>query len=520
MKALFPLLIALALSACGSDNNSQSELPTELAKSSVIATTTIKDGSSVFIKQLAFAGFNIEQIQSVSYVITPKEGALAAPLTVTYGQEKISNDYQPNNEQATVSLPIFGLYQNYDNQVQLTVTFTDASQWLQTLTLTTNEFIESDYSSPIYNNITINQLANADNKPSFSYFFLKNKLYSPIVFDIDGNIRWLLPEASTNDGAAFFDGQQFITGDTQDNAIYLQQLDGSQEKVMVTGAAYSEGVFHHNLEAGKIGMLAELDVTVNDIIKKEAYLAEVLPDGSIVKEWDLGEIFSDYMISYGDDPSNFVRYHEADNNGDGIDEVVDWFHMNTAMYDASDDSIIISSRENFVVKLDYQSGEIKWLLGDETKYWYQNYPSLRALAPSLTTGIAPIGAHALSIANDGSLMLFNNGYHSLHQPSGESAGIDRDYSTASKYRISDDYQSYQEIWHFNEDKLSDICSSIYQHSGGDYLMYYASTEQRTLARVVVLTEDKEILVDFQFPTQGCTSGWNAQIIELDQLIYH
>ncbi len=516
------LLITLVslLSACGSD--SKKKLETEdivLAKSTELAISTITDGDSVFIKKLAFTDFDIEFIQAVSYVISPKTAAVAAPLTVTYSQEKISNDYIASNATSTVTLPVFGLYSDYDNQVEITVTYSDNSQWQQNITITTDAFVETSDGDAIYNNITINQLANAANKPSFSYFYLKNKLYSPMVFDIDGNIRWLLPEASDSDAAAYFDGQQFITGDTQDNAIYIQQFDGHQEKVMLTGGEYSAGVFHHNLEAGKIGMLAELDVTVNGIIKKEAYLAEILANGTVVKTWDLGEIFSDYMTNFGDDPSNFVRYSKPDVDGDGTDEVVDWFHMNSAIYDASDDSLIISSRENFVVKIDYQSGAIKWLLGDETKHWYQNYPSLRALAPTLSIGSAPIGAHALSIANDGSLMIFNNGYHSLHHPSDESAGINRDHSSASKYVIADDGLSYQETWSFDENKLSDICSSIYQHSSGDYLMFYASTAERTQARVVVLNDDKEVLVDFHLPTQGCTSGWNAAHINLENLVF-
>ena len=63
----------------------------------------------------------------------------------------------------------------------------------------------------------------------------------------------------------------------------------------------------------------------------------------------------------------------------------DWFHNNAVTYRASDDSLIVSSRENFVIALDYQSGAIKWILGDSTKAWYQ-YPSLRQYALTVPAG--------------------------------------------------------------------------------------------------------------------------------------
>ena len=73
---------------------------------------------------------------------------------------------------------------------------------------------------------------------------------------------------------------------------------------------------------------------------------------------------------------------------------VDWFHNNSAIYDPSDDSIIVSSRENFVIKLDHKTGQIIWIFGDPTKYWY-TFPSLRAKALTLAPGgLYPIGQHA------------------------------------------------------------------------------------------------------------------------------
>ena len=89
------------------------------------------------------------------------------------------------------------------------------------------------------------------------------------------------------------------------------------------------------------------------------------------------------MRAGGDDPSQFV--YPAPN---------DWFHNNSVAYNRADDSLIVSSRENFLICLDYETGAIKWILGDPTKKWHQ-FPSLRRYALTLAPGsLPPIGQHA------------------------------------------------------------------------------------------------------------------------------
>ena len=47
---------------------------------------------------------------------------------------------------------------------------------------------------------------------------------------------------------------------------------------------------------------------------------------------------------------------------------------------------MVSSRENFVMKLDYHTGNIIWILWDPSKYWY-TFPSLRAKALTLAAAV-------------------------------------------------------------------------------------------------------------------------------------
>ena len=63
--------------------------------------------------------------------------------------------------------------------------------------------------------------------------------------------------------------------------------------------------------------------------------------GSVVKEWNLREIF---------DPLRPRLWTESIN---------DWCHLNSIQYDETDNSLLISSKlQCFISKIDYDTGEI------------------------------------------------------------------------------------------------------------------------------------------------------------------
>ena len=174
--------------------------------------------------------------------------------------------------------------------------------------------------------------------------------------------------------------------------------------------------------------------------------------------------------------------------------------------------------ENFVIKMDYATGAPIWILGDPTKYWY-TFPSLRAKALTLVGGgLYPIGQHAVSITSDGLLMVFNNGLGSLNAPSGEPPGESRSYSAISAYLIDPVTMTAQQVWEFDHDQtiFSDVCSSVYEASGGSLLVDYATAEGRTQARLLGLDADHRVVFDFKY-FGGCTTAWNAVPIPLDDL---
>ena len=209
-----------------------------------------------------------------------------------------------------------------------------------------------------------------------------------------------------------------------DNAAYLGHghqlsridLDGT---VTLLADYSSLGIvnFHHNIDRGKFGIILDADTATHF----NSVNVEVDASGRVLKTWNMADIISAAMRAGGDDPSQFVHPSPTD-----------WFHNNGVTYNRADDSLIISSRENFLICLDYETSAIKWILGDPTKKWYQ-FPSLRKFALTLPPGsLPPIGQHAPSISYDQNLLMFDNGQNSwFHVPKGDQRG----YASPRKYEI-------------------------------------------------------------------------------------
>ena len=290
-----------------------------------------------------------------------------------------------------------------------------------------------------------------------------------------------------------------------DNAAYLGHgrkltridLDGTVTEL----ADYSNlGVvgFNHNIDRGKNGIILQADTTTD----YNAVDIEVDASGRVLKVWNMAHIISAAMRAGGDDPSQFV-----------FSSPTDWWHGNSATYNRADDSVIISSRENFLVCLDYETNAIKWILGDPTKAWYQ-YPSLRRFALTLAPGsLPPIGQHAISITFDQNIMVLDNGARSfLHRP----AGDQREYASPRKYSLDLITKTATEVWNFpnNQSIHSPFCSSVYEDAPYNYLIDYSIADDGlpggpVFAQLLGLNAAGQTIFSYRYPATNCGTFYRA-----------
>jgi arylsulfate sulfotransferase len=491
-------LVAVLIAACGGDR------PTD-AVSSGFSVVANQQGVTPFINLLTLQGQDSGNLASIEFTIQPKSGSVSGPVRVQYTAQALARRGYITNDQGAVTLPVFGLYAGYVNQVSVQLQFQDGSVAELPVTITT-----SPYTDPngIYDHPTFIVKRSPGTALGFDFFVMKSEHGTPVIVDTDGEIRWVGAPIAPSSISSKVVNDGFVIGDPYKPIVYDLRLDGTLTQYPLqwpsAPPAPSALYFAHNIDPGKAGLLASVDTADGGVVNLESTIAEITPTGGVLNQWDLGAILSAYMQSHGDDPSMFVR------------PGTDWFHSNASVYDWSDNSIIVSSRENFLIKLDYATGNIIWIFGDPTKYWY-TFPSLRAKALTLQGGsFYPIGQHGISITPGGLVMVFNDGLGSIGQPAGEPAGESRTFSAVSAYAIDAAAQTAEEVWNFdyNQSLFSPICGSAYESPGGSVLIDYATTDQYTQARLVGLDPAHNVVFDFEYATNFCNTSWNAVPIAL------
>ncbi len=454
----------------------------------------IVPGSTPFISFATFKVTNPAAFSSVRFDIRPKPGSQTRSLSATYTADYLQKAGYYKTRSGQLTVPIFGLYQNYANTVRVRTRFTDGTSQGNTITITTPAYDAGTLTNP-----TIVQPRLPGTTLSYDFVLMKRSddtAACPVIIDSDSEVRWV--------GTAGRGGQQAILFD---NAIYYgqdpsflvrEEFDG-RKQILANYASLGVTQFHHNFDYGREGIIVAVDT--NSWIESTNY--EVDAAGTILHTWNLWDIVSKAMIAGGDDPTQFV-----------FPAPTDWFHNNATTYRPSDDSFIVSSRENFVIAVDYDTQAIKWILGDKTKHWFQ-FPSLATFALNLGPDtLAPIGEHAVSIVQD-QLLCFDNATASLTQMP---PGMSRTYSAPRKYSIVGDTAT--ETWHYlaNPSIKSSFCSSVYEDSKDNYLIDY--TQANNVSNdLVALDATGAIAFYYRYDQDGCATAWNSYPIHLENLVF-
>jgi arylsulfate sulfotransferase len=458
-------------------------------------------GLTPFLSRLSLTASNTTVLKSIQFTITPKPGSVTRPLSGTYANYYLVDRGFENPQTGEIDLPVYGLYAGYNNNVTLTYRFMDGSSRQATTTISTATFDDPCG----YNNPTFLQRRTSNTDLSYDYILIKGWCtgFSPAIIDTDGALRWVsktAPNGYTGFTATFFDNAIYFGWGPQ---LFRIDLDGT---LTLLGDYSHLGIsdFHHNIDRGKFGIILDADTAPS---YQESVNIEVDASGRVLKTWDLADIISAAMRAGGDDPNQFVHSSPAD-----------WFHNNAVVYNRADDSLIISSRENFLICIDYETSAIKWILGDTTKKWYQ-FPSLKRYALTLAPGsLPPVGQHAVSMTYDQNILVLDNGENSWLQ---DPPGVQRNYASPRKYQLNLDTKVATEVWNHDMGHAinSPICSSVYEDAPQNYLIDYsvvgAIGAQSRHAQLLGLNAAGERIFYFQYPTDFCNTAFNAIPLHLE-----
>src|SRR6266516_4153609 len=311
------------------------------ADDTTITITAQTAGATPFISQLTLTASDTTVIKSIQFAITPKAGSVTRPLSGTYSHDYlVSRGFLQPPPSEEIFLPVYGLYAGFTNTVSLTYSFLDGSSKQDSTTIATATFDDPCG----YDNPTILQARTNSTDLSYDYIMVNGSCsnFEPAIIDTDGALRWVGTAGLGFGSVTFFDNAAYLAHGHQLSRI---DLDGA---FTLLGDYSSLGIvnFHHNIDRGKVGIILDAHNTTY----LESTMIEVDVSGTVLKQWNMAAIIRAAMIAGGDDPNQFV-----------YPTPTDWFHLNRAAYNRADDSLIVSSRENFLICIDYETSAIKWI---------------------------------------------------------------------------------------------------------------------------------------------------------------
>lgn len=484
-----------------------------LARASVADTATISvtgnnTGATPFINFVDVTVTPAASLTSVQFTISPKSGSVTRPVSATYSTSYLTSHNYYNAATGQITIPVYGLYAGSSNSVRLTARFADGSTKPTNTTIVTQTYEDGGTCKTM--DPTVVQARTDTKELSYDFLLVATQCdtHSPHIIDTDGVVRWVGTADVQSSTTIFYD-----------NAVYLSdgprllriEMDGNVSVIGDYTESQGAVSLHHNIEVGKRGLVISID-TQDQV---ESVNLEVNPHtGEVLDRWDFANIIHDAIVAGGQDPGDFIRTAHGRYDAQAPD---DWWHNNAQTYRRADDTLLVSSRENFVIALDYDSKAIKWIFGDTSKRWHQfNGLAQYTISPAPGT-LAPDGEHALSITKDNNLLLFDNGEPSLHQVP---AGPRRGYSSPRKYVLDLEAMVGQAIWRYdnNFSIYTPFCSSVYEDSPMNYAVDYAvigGINANTTAQIFGLLPNDDVVFKYQYPSGPCTAAYRSIPIHLE-----
>lgn len=352
------------------------------------------------------------------------------------GKDELSTYTHSFDKERVHYIPVYGLYAGRKNEVIIKTGDKEKTLKIETDKLPDN-FIMPTKVTKDENKLT-NDL----------YFFTPSSNGYTCAYDVNGDVRWYLNESAIWEINRLKNGHLLLSSERLVNTPYYST--GLYEMDML-GKIYVEyslpGGYHHDyfeMENGNL-LVASNDFD-NDSGTVEDYVVELDREtGNIVKTFDLKDI-----LKMEDGKSeNWIEY--------------DWFHNNSIWYDKKTNSITLSGRhQDAVINIDYETGELNWILGDKTN-WSDEYQKYFF---ELTDGEWQWSQHAAMITPEGYVFLFDNG-NNKSKNKDDYVAPQNSYSRGVMYKIDTENMTASQVFEYGKKRGSEFYSPYI--SDVDYL---------------------------------------------------
>ena len=366
-----------------------------------------------------------------------------SPKITIEGKDKLTTIETEFAKNTKHYLPIYGLYADYNNKVDISYTLSDGKKITKQVEIQTDK-LPDNFVLPTSVKKDSSKLTND------LYFFTPSSKGYTCAYDVNGDVRWYLSNNAVWDNTRLKNGHMMVSTERLVNSPYY--MTGLYE-IDLLGHIYNEyslkGGYHHDyFELPNGNLLVASDDFNNESGTVEDYIVELdRTTGNIIKTWDLKDI-----LNMEDGKSeNWSSY--------------DWFHNNSVWYDEATNSITLSGRhQDAVINIDYTTGKLNWIIGDPTN-WSSEYQKYF---------FTPVGEdfewqwsqHAAMITPEGYVFIFDNG-NNKSKDSSKYVDATNSYSRGVMYKIDTDKMTIEQVYEYGKERGSSFYSPYI--SDVDYL---------------------------------------------------
>ena len=429
------------------------------------------------------------------------DGNLNDDMCSAANPDGIAISHQFSESASEFDLPVLGLYPNHNNTVVVEfIADSGATARDELMIMTAPLPINAGPPKfPLEIEIESNDLPADD---AGVYMFSSQKA----AFDQCGEVRWLYYGGGGLAGQFYehlADGN-WLASVNQDQISYHfrgfaeftmlgQQVDDYEYTLPFYG--------HHEIQklplskggnylvGSNIGLIA---IAPDGVTQEDTVVEISAVTGLVVKTWDFNTIL---------DPARMPI--DATN-----DNLEDWLHLNSAVYDASDDSIVITAqRQSLVAKIDYETGALIWVIASPVGWAPEFQDKLLRPVDALGNDVDvnanyfwPYGPHAALVfpGRPGVVAVFDNGLergiYGDRMPTG--AVDDQDFSRGVEYQVDVNNMTVEIVWQFDWDQrvYNQITGDIDYLANGNYLLGFVGRGPYTdNPRVIEVDADGNIL---------------------------
>lgn len=363
-------------------------------------------------------------------------------------------------------IPVLGLYPGQENELEITLTNKEGKVYEGTTSVTTKA-LPSGF--PTIDVTTLQADKMEEGFHLVDLLLANNGKFLPytVMFDDQGVIRWFMDMSE----------QEQITYTTyrlnNGNWLYLNWIKllevDNLGKTIKEEQMWGNAGNHEIIEMPN-GMLLMGGSKKDTYVMSEGRKVPTRFDHAVIwdrmtnrtaKEWDMRKYLKvDRQIF----PADY-----------GMDPATDWFHVNSIGMSVKDNSVLVSGRNQGVVKIGPDDG-LRWILAPHVAWGQAGFDGtglnttdylLAAVNPAgeLYPGEVqqgkvsaedfdwPTGQHALNILPNGNLLLFDNGLRRNFDPKPT-------YSRAVEYKINEANRTITQVWQYGKERGTEMFSPI------------------------------------------------------------